>query len=84
MQKTDWKAAEHAASGLGIHTRQLVAARDADAVREWALRLASECTTFSSTHYAPRAASYLELAVLVGHVEPPEEPDKPEEVDDAA
>jgi hypothetical protein len=74
----DWRAAATVAERLGLHTRNLVAGRDAEAVKSWALRLASECNHGANK---PRAASYLELAVLLGHVE--RRPER-EEVSDAA
>jgi hypothetical protein len=66
----NWEAAANVAAGLGIHTRELVATRDAESVGEWALQLAS------ANGICPRGASYYELAVLVGHVAPPPEPAK--------
>jgi hypothetical protein len=66
-KRINWKAAEMVAERLGVHTRELVAARDADAVVEWALRMARDSATGSFNE--PRAASYLELAALVGHQE---------------
>jgi hypothetical protein len=62
----DWEAAETIAERLGIHTRALVAGRDAEAVEGWALSQA--CAHGVSETNVPRAASYFELAVLVGHV----------------
>jgi hypothetical protein len=62
----NWAAAEHIASRLGALTRQLVDDRDPDAVREWALRMATECSADGTSDVNwPRAASYLELATLV-------------------
>ena len=68
----DWNAAEHVADGLGIQTRKLVAERNDEAAREWALKMASAHNVYAGN--GPRAASYLELAVLLGHVVPVEEP----------
>jgi hypothetical protein len=62
----DWKAAEHVADRLGIQTRKLVAGRDDEASREWALKMSSAHNIYAGN--GPRAASYLELAVLLGHV----------------
>jgi hypothetical protein len=90
----DWNAAEAVAVLLGLHTRKLVAERDAEAVREWALRAARDHDVGS--HHVPRASSYFELAVLVGQSEPElpdeleeegeleEEEEEEEEEDDAA
>jgi hypothetical protein len=75
--RIDWKAAEAVAQQLGLHTRQLVTTRDADAVRERALWAARDHDVGS--HNVPRASSYFELAVLVGHSEPTEA----KEADDA-
>jgi hypothetical protein len=69
MTAIDWVAAERVADRLGAHTRNnLVAERDVDAIIAWALRLAAECgaADVSPVNW-PRAASYLELAVLLGH-----------------
>jgi hypothetical protein len=74
--RINWKAAERVAERLGVHTRELVAAHDADAVFEWALRMARDWTTGSFNE--PRAASYLELAALVGHHDEQEEGDPDE------
>ncbi len=76
---TDWTAAAAVAERLGLHTRGLVASRDTEAARSWALRMWRECD--AGAYNVPRAASYLELAVLLGHVEPERQPD---EVSDAA
>jgi hypothetical protein len=65
----DWKAADAVAKGLGLRTRALVAAGEPQAVIDWSLRLARETSTSLFTE--PRAVSYLELAVLVGHTTPP-------------
>jgi hypothetical protein len=70
----DWDAAINIASGLGRRTLELVARRDIDGVREWALQMASACGSSSAAN-GQRAASYFELAVLAGHVDP-----KPENV----
>ncbi len=59
----DWEAAERVADQLGVHIRELVARRDAQAVIAWALEMARQNEHVRS----PRAASYLELAVLAGH-----------------
>jgi hypothetical protein len=68
-KKIDWEAACKVAEGLGIYTRLLVDTQDPDAILAWALEgaRASNGSAFS----APRAASYLELALLVGHDQPP-------------
>jgi hypothetical protein len=75
----NWNAAEQVSDRLGVQTRKLVAERDEETAREWALRMASQHhgPGISSTNES-RAASYLELAVLLGH-----EPEEPVE-DDAA
>jgi len=76
----DWSAAARVAERLGIHTRELVAGH-AEAVRAWALRLARD---FSGSFNDGRAASYIELAVLVGHAAPPPKnplPDREERLD---
>jgi hypothetical protein len=72
-KRINWKAAEMVAERLGVHTRELVAARDADAVVEWALRMARDSATGSFNE--PRVASYLELVALMGD---PEEDDSDE------
>jgi hypothetical protein len=64
----DWQAAEVVAERLGVHSRELVAEQDADAVGEWALQMASQHAT--GRFMEPRVASYFELAALVGHHEP--------------
>jgi hypothetical protein len=69
----DWNAAVKLATVLGRRTLELVALRDADQAREWALQMASAHGS-SAAGNAPRAASYLELAVLLGY-EPPPEPE---------
>ena len=56
----DWPAAVVVAGRLGIHSSRLVASRDAGATRVWALENAR---AFS---IGPRAASYRQLATLVG------------------
>jgi hypothetical protein len=61
----DWEAAETVAEKLGLHTRALVAGRDAEAVGGWAL---SQARAHVSETNVPRGASYFELAALVGHV----------------
>jgi hypothetical protein len=60
----DWDAATDVAAGLGRHTLTLVARREAAAVRDWALQMAAQ-SIYPGTQ--ARAASYHELAVLVGH-----------------
>jgi hypothetical protein len=67
IHEVDWPAAVALAETLGRRTLALVARRDPEAVRAWALQMASENNVYPGT--AARAASYLELAVLVGHVE---------------
>jgi hypothetical protein len=66
----DWAAAEQVAARLGARTRQLVAERDPDAVRNWAVRMVGECSAagVSDVNW-PRAASYLELGALVASAE---------------
>src|SRR5262245_37712041 len=64
----DWNAAARVADRLGLRPRELVDEQDADAVCDWALRMASQCNT--SRFMEPRVASYFELATLVGHREP--------------
>jgi hypothetical protein len=70
----DWEAVERVAAGLGVHTRHLVAERDPEAVRDWALKLAGENNIYPGTQQ--RAASYHELAVCVGYEPPEEDPDE--------
>jgi hypothetical protein len=72
-KRINWKAAAIVAEKLGVHTRELVAAHDADAVVEWALRMARDSATGSFNE--PRVASYLELVALMGD---PEEDDSDE------
>ena len=73
MSDFDWKAAEVVAKELGVHTRELVARGDPQVVIDWALQMQRE-------NSGPRAASYGELAVLVGHIAP--EPAPPPETND--
>jgi hypothetical protein len=78
VSAVDWQACEWLAAQLGLHTRELVAARDADRVRTWCLRMADESQrTAPSVSNGPRTASYIELAVLVG-AEPPASDDDEE------
>jgi hypothetical protein len=60
----DWDTAVAAAEGLGRITLFHVAGRDADAVREWCLRMSHAHVGEGN---ALRALSCLELAVLTGH-----------------
>jgi hypothetical protein len=69
----DWVAATAVAERLGAHTRLLVAAGYPQAVIDWALRMAQENGV--SAYMVPRVASYIELAVLLGHHEPLPESD---------
>jgi hypothetical protein len=62
--EVDWDAAVAAAESLGRITLFHVARRDADAVREWCLRMSHAHVGEGN---ALRALSYLELAVLTGH-----------------
>jgi hypothetical protein len=71
----DWPAADAVAARLGVHTRELVAQRNAEEVHEWALPMVS---ANYGPFNAPRSASYLELAVLCGH-----EPSETADADDA-
>jgi hypothetical protein len=64
----NWAAAADLADALGRRTLRLVAERDTDAIIVWALEMARASNV--SEFMAPRAASYLELAVLVGHTAP--------------
>jgi hypothetical protein len=78
----DWDAAADVADALGRRALRLVAERDTAAIIDWSLHMARECDT--SKFMAPRAASYLELAVLVGHATPPPKeppPDREERLD---
>jgi hypothetical protein len=68
----DWAAADKVAQRLGAHTRALVARGDADAAIAWALPLSRES--------GPRGASYFELAVLLGYLEPEPELDEDDDV----
>jgi hypothetical protein len=61
----DWDAAVNVAEHLGRRTLTLVARRDADAVRSWALGMARQFDNYAG--HKARVASYLELAVLCGH-----------------
>jgi hypothetical protein len=63
----DWPAADATAANLGLRTRQIVAERNAEAVKAWCLRMASE---HGGGANALRSLSYFELAVLTGHREP--------------
>ena len=63
----DWEAAEAVAERLGAMTRKLVAERDVDAAKDWALRMARENDYGMN---ALRSMSYHELSVLLGHSEP--------------
>jgi hypothetical protein len=66
-EAVDWEVAGRVAQSLGARTQALVADRDAGAVRDWALTMAGECAAENIARGNwPRAASYLELAVLVG------------------
>jgi hypothetical protein len=67
-EAVDWNAAADLADALGRRTLRLVAERNPEAIIEWTLRMARESST--SAYMATRAASYLELAVLVGHSAP--------------
>jgi hypothetical protein len=69
----DWVAATAVAERLGAHTRLLVAAGYPQAVIDWALRMAQENGV--SAYMVPRVASYIELAVLLGHHDPLPESD---------
>ena len=60
----NWEAAWATASVLGGRTRELATQEDVDTAREWALQMARQSD-------GTRAASYLELAVLLGHSPPP-------------
>jgi hypothetical protein len=71
-EAVDWKAAADVADALGRRTLRLVAERNTEAIIECALRMARESST--SAFMAPRAVSYLELAVLVGHSAPERRP----------
>ena len=59
----DWNAAETVAERLGIRTRSLVAAGDADQAMGWALQMSHE-------HSGVAAVSYFELAVMLGYRDP--------------
>jgi hypothetical protein len=64
----NWEAAWATATVLGARTRELVrdltTQEDVDMAREWALQMARQSD-------GTRAASYIELAVLLGHSAPP-------------
>lgn len=62
MHTIDWEAAVAVAEQLGARTRMLVASKDADAAREWAIRMASD-----NSGTERRSLTYLELAVMLGH-----------------
>jgi hypothetical protein len=66
----DWEAADRVAERLGARTRELVAEREPESACLWTLRMAAETARFGTVANGPRAASYLELAVLLGHVAP--------------
>jgi hypothetical protein len=70
----NWAAAERVAERLGVRTRELVAAKDPEAVQEWALQMSRAHD--GSGYNAQRSASYIELAVLVGHHEQEGHPDE--------
>ena len=70
--RVDWKKAKSFADVLGIETRRLVASRDVEAARAWALRQARDHSVFDGNEL--RAGSYLELAVLLGHEPQAEKP----------
>jgi hypothetical protein len=59
----DWVAADAVARQLGAHTRHLVAAGDSGPAIAWALQQ-------SGANAGPRAVSYYELAMLLGHQRP--------------
>jgi hypothetical protein len=59
----DWGAVTAVAAELGVHTRRLAAARDAEALRVWASQMAKEHEGLPGNQR--REASYRELAVLV-------------------
>jgi hypothetical protein len=61
-KSTDWTAAANVADALGRHTLHLVARRDLEQAREWALQM-------STQNVGVRSISYYELAVLLGHDE---------------
>jgi hypothetical protein len=61
----DWGAAVKVAEPLGRRTLTLVARRDANAVRDRALQMASQNLTYPGTD--ARSATYLELATLCGY-----------------
>jgi hypothetical protein len=65
----NWDAAAELADALGRRTLRLVAERNPDAIIDWALEMARSSSM--SDYMGTRAASYLELAVLVGHTAPP-------------
>jgi hypothetical protein len=67
-EQIDWKAATDVADTLGRRTLRLVSERDPKAIIQWALDMAR--TSSVSSYSAPRVASYLELAVLVGYAPP--------------
>jgi hypothetical protein len=67
----DWAAAERLAARLGVRTRELVAERNAEEVRKWALQ---NRRLNPGRNNIARSASYLELATLCGH-EPPDTAD---------
>jgi hypothetical protein len=82
MSAVDWKEADRVADVLGLITRELVAERNEEATREWALKMASAHNIYDGN--SRRGASYLELAVLLGHEVPTEEKEEPAEVEQAA
>jgi hypothetical protein len=63
----DWRAAEAIADRLGIHSCRLVAERDAEAVKAWALQQAGH---HDGGDNRSRADSYYKLAIVAGYVPP--------------
>jgi hypothetical protein len=63
QNEIDWEAVEYVAQKLGLHTRKLVGERDVDAIADWALEMERQ-------NYDTPAASYHELAALLGRGKP--------------
>jgi len=77
IETIDWDAVEICAERCGARTRRLAAERDLDELAPWVLMLTRQSQL-------PAAATYFELAVLIGATQPPAPaavPDPDEDVD---